>query len=119
MIVKLSPYMSPFSPPSEPGVYWLGLEYQGECLHDAHVLTRRQFMRERALSWLSGRPYTATVTESIESAESVLASCGLGHMAVPARLARAESSSDHLEALAAEGVRAARRRLKSVQGKNS
>lgn len=91
MIVKLSPYMSPFAPPAEPGVYWLGLEHQGYALHDGHVIARIEHRRAKLAAALN----------------PILASCGLGHMASPQPSQRFSNDLDFLHALASDGIRAA------------
>lgn len=118
MIVKLSPYMSPFAPPAEPGVYWLGLEHQGYALHDGHVIARIEHRRANlaaALNPISCAPGVPPAHKMLcspsESAESVLASCGLGHMAAPRRPQRFSHDPDFLHALASDGIRAAGRRV--------
>lgn len=118
MIVKLSPFMSPFAPPAEPGVYWLGLEHQGDALHDGHVIARIEHRRAKlaaALNPISCAPGSCQVHNILcppsESVELVLASCGLGHMAAPRRPQRFSHDPDFLHALASDGIRAAGRRV--------
>ena len=118
MIVKLSPYMSPFAPPAEPGVYWLGLEHQGYALHDGHVVAwieRRRAKLAAALNPISCAPGQRQAHHILcppsQSAESVLRSCGVDHMAAPRRSQAFSDDPDFLHALASDGVRAAGRRV--------
>lgn len=98
MIVKLSPFMSPFAPPAEPGVYWLGLEHQGYALHDGHVIAR---IEHRRAFW-SGAVNTTSCAPGVGQVNHMLCS---GFVEDPA----------FLNALAVDGIRAAGRRRDSLE----
>lgn len=94
LIVKPNPYNPPFKPASEPGVYWINREHLGGRLHDAHVMDRR--------------------LASFRSSFSVLADCGLPHLAE-----KGESrtyfvpNGEFLADLSRDGIKAARRVLRN------
>lgn len=98
MRIKLSPYNSPFIPCSEPGVYWLGREFQGDRLHDAHV------------SAFYSKPNSPEIDPSVAA---VLVSCGMPHLAKGKGSQSLPSARGgiSLHTLATDGVKAAQRIL--------